>query len=89
MEGITERAGAQLTRVLEGADALGCMSVRFVPVGDGEELKVDQEREHDRAFKHANQTVLLVDPLAMRRSRGCHLDYQDGRFLLISLAQER
>jgi Fe-S cluster assembly iron-binding protein IscA len=90
MEGITERAGAKLTAMLEQANGPRHMSLRFLGGGEqGAELKFDQEHEHDRAFTYAGRTVLLVDPLVMAKSSGWKLDYQDGRFCYVSSREGR
>jgi Fe-S cluster assembly iron-binding protein IscA len=89
MEGITERAGAKLTAMLEQANGPRHISLRFLGGEEGAELKFDQEYEHDRAFTYAGRTVLLVDPLAMAKSSGWKLDYQNGRFCYVSSRQGR
>jgi hypothetical protein len=89
MDGISKHAAAQLTAMLEEANAPKERCLRFIAVENGEELRFDEEREHDRVFRYADRAVLLVDPLTMQKFSGHKFDYLQGRFCLVRRAKGR
>lgn len=89
MDRISKQAAVQLTAMLEEANAPEERCFRFIGVEKGEELRFDEEREHDRVFRYADRAVLLVDPLTMQKFSEHKLDYQQGRFCVVRRAKGR
>lgn len=82
VNGITDRAGERLKKVLEETGAPAEKAVRYQITNDGAELKIDVKDPLDLTFEFGDRTVLIVDSDTAESVAGRKLDYNEGSFSL-------
>jgi hypothetical protein len=82
VDGITQRAGERLKKVLEDTRAPAEKAVRYRSTNGGAELKIDTLDPLDLSFEFGGRTVLIVDAVSAETVAGRKLDYSDGAFTL-------
>jgi Fe-S cluster assembly iron-binding protein IscA len=83
VNGITERAGERLKKVLDETGSPTEQAVRYRVTDGGGELTIDSTDPLDLAFEFGGRTVLIIDSVTAESVAGRKLDYDDGRFALI------
>jgi Fe-S cluster assembly iron-binding protein IscA len=84
MDGITDRAGQELMKALDDANARNdqCIRIELKSTGRGS-MKLDAERPGDKTFKFEDRTVVVLDKQEAQLTEGHQLDFVDGKFCLV------
>lgn len=82
MDGVTERAGERLKKVLDDAQAPPEKCVRYRITNGGAKLEIDTKDPMDLTFDFGGRTVLVVDSVTAETVAGRKLDYNEGSFAL-------
>jgi len=82
VNGVTDRAGVHLFKLLEDSKTAREQAVRYEAANGTAELRLDSQDPLDLAFEYAGRVVLIADMDTAEAVTGRKLDYEDGRFFL-------